>query len=92
MHGVVQLMHTWRFGGAIDALARAIRAADADTAVAVLRSGAGDVQFSEIDLESAPTEASARALARMAAQVRAAGIRDARSGEIGSRGGGASCS
>ena len=62
MHGVVQLMHTWRFGGAIDALARAIRAADADTAVAVLRSGAGDVQFSEIDLESAATEASARVL------------------------------
>ena len=55
MHGVVQLTHTWRFGGAIDALARAIRAADADAAVAVLRSGANDVQFNEIDLESAPT-------------------------------------
>jgi exodeoxyribonuclease V alpha subunit len=32
------------------------------------------VQFSEVDLESTPTEASARALAGMAAQVREAGI------------------
>ena len=74
VHGVVQLTHTWRFGGGIDALARAIRAADADTAIQVLRSGAQDVSFSEVDLESAPTEASARALAGMAGQVREAGI------------------
>jgi exodeoxyribonuclease V alpha subunit len=85
VHGVVQLMHTWRFGGAIDALARAIRAADADAAVAVLRSGASDVQLNEIDLESAPSEASARALAGMAAQVRVAGaamLEAARSGDV----------
>ena len=50
VHGVVQLTHTWRFGGAIDA-PRAIRAADADAATAVLRSGATDVQFSEVDPE-----------------------------------------
>jgi exodeoxyribonuclease V alpha subunit len=74
VHGVVQLTHTWRFGGAIDSLAKAIRAADADAAVAVLRSGASDVQFREIDLEATPTEASSRALAGMAAQVRAAGV------------------
>ncbi|HET6758693.1 MAG TPA: exodeoxyribonuclease V subunit alpha, partial [Propionibacteriaceae bacterium] len=74
VHGVVQLTHTWRFGGGIDALARAIRAADADTAIEVLRSGAQDVSFSEVDLDSAPTEASARALADMAAQVREAGV------------------
>jgi exodeoxyribonuclease V alpha subunit len=74
VHGVVQLTHTWRFGGGIDALARAIRAADADTAIQVLRSGAQDVSFREVDLESAPTEASARALAGMAGQVREAGI------------------
>jgi exodeoxyribonuclease V alpha subunit len=73
-HGVVQLTHTWRFGGGIDALARAIRSADADTAIDVLRSGASDVHFSEVDLESAATEASAAALAGMAAQVREAGI------------------
>jgi exodeoxyribonuclease V alpha subunit len=85
VHGVVQLTHTWRFGGAIDALARAIRAADADAAVAVLRSGASDVRFNEIDLQSAPTETSARALAGMATQVRAAGVamlEAARSGEV----------
>jgi exodeoxyribonuclease V alpha subunit len=74
VHGVVQLTRTWRFGGAIDALARAIRAADADAAIEVLRSGASDMHFSEIDLEAAPTEASARVLAGMAAQVREAGI------------------
>jgi exodeoxyribonuclease V alpha subunit len=74
VHGVVQLTRTWRFGGAIDALARAVRAADANAAVEVLRSGASDVQFSEVDLESGPTEASARVLAGMAAQVREAGI------------------
>jgi exodeoxyribonuclease V alpha subunit len=74
VHGVVQLSHTWRFDGAIEALARAIRAADADTAIDVLRSGASDVHFSEVDLESAATETSVRALAGMAAQVREAGI------------------
>jgi exodeoxyribonuclease V alpha subunit len=85
VHGVVQLTHTWRFGGGIDALARAIRAADADDAIAVLRSGASDVQFREVDLEAAPTEASARALNSMAAQVRAAGVAmldAARSGDV----------
>jgi exodeoxyribonuclease V alpha subunit len=74
VHGVVQLTHTWRFDGAIDALARAIRAADADTTIEVLRSGASDVQFHEVDLESAPTQASAQALTVMSAQVREAGI------------------
>jgi exodeoxyribonuclease V alpha subunit len=85
VHGVVQLTHTWRFGGAIDTLARAVRAADADAAIAVLRSGASDVQFSEVDLEAAPTETSARALIGVTAQVRAAGVamlEAARSGEI----------
>jgi len=85
VHGVVQLTHTWRFGGAINALARAVRGADADAVVAVLRSGASDVQFSEVDLEAAPTEASARALVGVTAQVRAAGVamlEAARSGDI----------
>jgi exodeoxyribonuclease V alpha subunit len=84
-HGVVQLTHTWRFGGAIDALARAIRAADADTAVAVLRSGASDVQFRETDLEATSTDVSSRALTGMAAQVRTAGVAmldAARSGDV----------
>jgi exodeoxyribonuclease V alpha subunit len=85
VHGVVQLMHTWRFGGAIDTLARAIRAADADAAVAVLRSGASDVHFRELDLETPPTDASNRALASMAAEVRTTGVamlEAARSGDV----------
>jgi exodeoxyribonuclease V alpha subunit len=85
VHGVVQLMHTWRFGGAIETLARAIRAADAEAAVAVLRSGASDVLFREIDLETTPTDASSRALAGMAAQVRTTGVamlEAARSGDV----------
>jgi len=85
VHGVVQLTHTWRFGGAIDALARAIRAADDDAAIAVLRSGASDVQFREVDLESASTESSAAALSGMAAHVRQAGVamlEAARAGDI----------
>lgn len=85
VHGVVQLTHTWRFGGAIDVLARAIRAADADAAVAVLRSGASDVQFREIDLDATSTEASSRALTGMAVQVRTAGVAmldAARSGDV----------
>ncbi|MGE3286342.1 MAG: exodeoxyribonuclease V subunit alpha [Pseudonocardia sp.] len=39
VNGVVTLRHTYRFGGAIAALARAIQAGDADAALAVLRSG-----------------------------------------------------
>ena len=74
VHGVVQLTHTWRFGGAIDTLARAIRGSDADAAIAVLRSEASDVQFREVDLESASAEVSAAALAGMAAQIRSAGV------------------
>ena len=73
MHGVVQLTHTWRFGGSINELARAIRTADPDAAVAVLRSGANDLQFREVDLESTSIDASSGALAGMAAQVREAG-------------------
>ena len=73
VHGVVQLTHTWRFGGAIDELARAIRTADADGAVAVLRAGASDVLFREVDLESAATETLASTLTGMASHVRGAG-------------------
>src|SRR5512133_40615 len=85
IHGVVQLTHTWRFDGAIDALARAIRAADADAAIEVLRSGADDVQFREVDLEAAPSEAAAQALAGIAYQVRKTGVamlEAARSGNV----------
>lgn len=50
--GVVELTHTWRFGGAIGDLARAIRASDADRAIDILRSGAEGLTFSEVDLDT----------------------------------------
>ncbi|WP_217428016.1 exodeoxyribonuclease V subunit alpha [Microlunatus speluncae] len=53
VHGVVRLSHTWRYGGAIDELAQAIRKSDPDAAIAVLRSGAPDVVFVESDLDRA---------------------------------------
>jgi exodeoxyribonuclease V alpha subunit len=40
----------------------------------VLRSGASDVHFRELDLETPPTDASNRALASMAAEVRTTGV------------------
>ncbi len=56
VHGVVGLTRTWRFGGGIAELARAIRQADADRAVAVLRGGGDDLVFTEIDAASALAE------------------------------------
>lgn len=54
---VVTLQHTWRFDGGIDALARAIRAGDDEAALAVLRSGARELTFTEADLLQSPAEA-----------------------------------
>jgi exodeoxyribonuclease V alpha subunit len=71
VHGVVQLTHTWRFGGAIDQLAKAIRASDPDAVVAVLRSGAPDVVFAEVDVE--PVRPGG--LEPLAEQVQRAGVR-----------------
>ncbi len=53
VHGVVQLVHTWRYGGAIDSLARAIRASDPDTTLAILRSGSAELVFAEVHVEHA---------------------------------------
>jgi exodeoxyribonuclease V alpha subunit len=47
VNGVVTLEHVWRFGGAIAAFARAVRAGDADTAVDLLRAGHPDLGFVE---------------------------------------------
>lgn len=47
---VVALQRTWRYGGAIEDLARAVRSCDEDAAVEVLRRGAEDVVFVETDL------------------------------------------
>ena len=47
---VVRLQRTWRYGGAIEDLARAVRNSDEDAAIEVLRRGADDVVFTETDL------------------------------------------
>lgn len=53
VNGVITLDHVWRFGGAIAAFARAVRAGDADAAVAALRSGGGDLALHDpADLEA----------------------------------------
>lgn len=51
VHGVVELTHTWRYGGAIDELARAIRASDGDAAIAVLTAGSEHLLFSEVEVD-----------------------------------------
>ncbi|MDO5682146.1 MAG: exodeoxyribonuclease V subunit alpha [Propionibacteriaceae bacterium] len=43
--GVVTLQHTWRFGGGIEQLARAIRAGDVERTLAVLDGSAADVRL-----------------------------------------------
>lgn len=45
---VTQLVHTWRFGAEINALAEAVRTGDADRALEVLRAG-GSVELVETD-------------------------------------------
>ncbi|SDE15261.1 AAA family ATPase [Auraticoccus monumenti] len=50
VRGVVELTHTWRFGHEIGALARAVRAGDAEAALAVLRAGGDHVGWVEADL------------------------------------------
>ena len=54
VHGVVTLQHVWRFRGSVAAFAAAVQAGDADTAVALLRSGADDLEFAESDAAVAP--------------------------------------
>ncbi|MHA6795461.1 exodeoxyribonuclease V subunit alpha [Pseudonocardia bannensis] len=47
VRGVVTLDRTWRFGGTIAALARAVQSGDADAALGYLRGGADDLVFVE---------------------------------------------
>ncbi len=72
---VVRLERTWRYGGAIEDLARAVRASDGDAAMEVLRRGAEDVVFVETDLAPARPdgiEPLAAAVADAGAALRAA--------------------
>ncbi|HEY5787150.1 MAG TPA: exodeoxyribonuclease V subunit alpha [Microlunatus sp.] len=50
---VVRLQRTWRYGGSIEDLARAVRDENPDAAIEVLRRGAEDVVFVETDLSPA---------------------------------------
>jgi exodeoxyribonuclease V alpha subunit len=54
VNGVVTLEHVWRFRGAIAEFARAVQAGDSDAAVALLRTGAHDLEFAETDSAAAP--------------------------------------
>ena len=74
VHGVVQLTRPWRYGGAIDGLARAIRTDDADEVMAVLRSGDEAVGFAELELDPATGRLpAANELSELAGLVRDAG-------------------
>lgn len=68
--GVVTLQHTWRFGGGIEQLARAIRAGDAEAALAVLQGPSEDVRLVPTDGGTHPV-----ALDELQHQVVAAGRR-----------------
>ncbi len=75
-HGVVRLLRPWRFGGSIEELARAIRTDDADRVIAVLRSGAPDVGFCELELDPETGRVpSAEDLAELVGAVQDAGRR-----------------
>lgn len=66
--GVVTLQHTWRFGGGIDRLARAIRSGDADEALAAVSGDDADVRLIETGDQLVPS-----ALASTQALVTATG-------------------
>ena len=67
--GVVHLQHTWRYGGAINRLAQAIRSSDPDGVIAALRSGSPELLFAEVDVEHG------QGLHELEQQVRTAGRR-----------------
>lgn len=54
VNGVVTLRHTYRFGGAVAELARAVQTGDADATVDVLRAGHDAVRFVEREAAGAP--------------------------------------
>ncbi len=90
VHGVVQLTRTWRFGRAIDALARAIRGGNDDAVMAELRAGSSAVRFIEIDPEAdaGPSADTLRGLAGDVQATGAATLAAARAGDVPARPGG----
>lgn len=49
--GVVELTHTWRFGGGISALAESVRHGDVERVLAVLDAGHPELSFTGVDAE-----------------------------------------
>ena len=88
VHGVVPLRHTWRFGGAIDALARAVRASDPDEVMSVLRAGDPSLVFAETRGEVVDTTALDTLRIELVEAGRAAGAA-AQSGDAAGGSGGA---
>jgi exodeoxyribonuclease V alpha subunit len=83
VHGVVQLTFTWRFGRAIEALARAIRAGDDEEVMAVLRTPSPEIRFVEVDPDAEPGAAALREVAGDVQQAGTAMLEAARAGDIG---------
>jgi exodeoxyribonuclease V alpha subunit len=80
--GVVVLRNVHRYGGAIAALARAIRQDDADEAMAILRAGDSNVQWIGTDVaESAPSADALADVRRLAVDTGRAVIGSARAGD-----------
>jgi exodeoxyribonuclease V alpha subunit len=84
VHAVVQLTRTWRFGQAIDALARAIRGGDDDEVMTVLRSGGSAVRFLEVDpdVDAGPSADALRALAEDVQATGSETLAAARAGNV----------
>jgi exodeoxyribonuclease V alpha subunit len=84
VHGVVLLTRPWRYGGMINELAEAIRGEDDDAVMAVLRAGADDVGFEEVELDAATGRPpSGEQLAELTASVVEAGRRTRQAAEAG---------
>ena len=67
---VVRLTHNWRFGGTIEALAGAIRASDDDEVIRLLRLGADDVSFADVDPDAGLDSHVGDGMAALARRVR----------------------
>ncbi len=79
---VVELSTVHRFGATIGELAHAIRAGDADAAIAVLRAGHDDVRWVEADDSATVTEAVRAAALPAARAVRSAALAGDRAGAL----------
>ncbi len=80
--GIVVLRNVHRYGGAIAALARAIRQDDADEAMTILRAGDSNVQWIATDeAATAPSEDLWRDVRRLAVETGRAVIGSARAGD-----------